>query len=429
MKYRFLAFTIALILLSSTARAHVADGQLYVVDSVNNRVFYVNPDDGTVAVVLNADSGLNGPGAIGFSLWGNMLVANTLDDTLLEFGENLGLGPEVVLTGLDGLSGPGGGNGVVIGPGTGDVFVANVNSGEIRVFDRLYGNGAVFADTGDGLLVPAAMTVLLDGHMLVADRGMIGNVFHLDGDTGVTTPFDTIPGATLTSIVARDNGDIYVLTHSGNIFRYVGGLPASRVLMGNYASGHADGGLALSPDHSVLYHVNALDGEVKTIDPDTGVSSVLATIDGNPIALTVVGSQYAPGTFSGLCGEPLAGTGGVRPKLQCQDEPRIGQSGVLKVHDFVGGSLIYLFLGFGYEEWDFMGGEFHIDLAAPWTSIMLAAPGVPGAAGEGDVNLPFTLPNDPALVGTRWALQAVGIDAAGPFGVSMSMALYMYVGK
>jgi len=414
-------------LLAAPANAHFEEGQIYAIDLVNNTVYYINPEAGFFFQVAGNPSAIaNSPSAIGFNAHGHMLLHNKGDDTIYELTG--GGSAELVLTAADGLDGAWGPSALVIGPGHGDLYVANYDLDQILSFDEEFENGSVFADAADGLDQPSAMAFLPDGHMMVSDRGN-NYLHHFNTDTGVGTLFDKLPETPI-EVIARNNGDVYVLTNAGNIFRYIGGSAINRVLLGNYGGPSARGGMDFKPGHDQIYHVSTVDGALREIDADTGASAVRVFLPGTPISLAVVGSQYAPGTYYHF-GHGLEGTGGVEPELHGHEEPRVGQASEIEAHDFVGGSTIFLFLSAIMDENDFKGGEFYIGgIGTPAaTFIALPAGGTPGVAGDGGLELPFALPNDPMFSGVKFFLQALGTDPGAPLGVSFSAGLTMYIGS
>jgi hypothetical protein len=426
MRLRLTALLLASSLFAAPAMAHFEEGQVWVIDYNNSRLYRVNVDNWLTFTSLTAVDGLSNPGAIGFSQHGHMLIANHGDDTVLEVEAELDV--TTILTAADGINNPFGGNGLVLGPGHGDVFLSNFGTNEILKFNEELTSSTVFADSLDGIVRPGAMAFLSDGDMLVGNRGASdGEILHID-EVGNAQIWANIAGEVVASIAVRNNGDVYVLTLTGDIHRFLGGHPSSSVLLGTYGpSGPVNGSIAFDPDHNDLYHVNAGNNEFRVIDPDTGTSSVPAMLPGQGSAMIVLGGHYAPGTWYEF-GDPLAGTGGVAPTLEGHEEPRIGEPAELHINDFVGGTQIYLFFSAGMVETPLFGGEFHMDLSAPTIVVDFPSGGTPGIAGTGDVDIAFTLPLMPSIVYSKFYLQALAIDPAAPAGVSMTQCLTMYVG-
>lgn len=427
MRTRLIASLIAATMFAAPAMAHFEEGQVWIIDYNNSRLYRVNVNNWVSVTSLTAADGLNNPGAIGFSQHGHMLIANHNDDTVFEVEAELDI--TTILTSADGIDNPFGGNGIVLGPGHGDVYMSNFGTNQILKFNEELTSSTVFADAADGIVRPGAMAFLSDGHMLVGNRGgsLAGEILEINHD-GIVSNWANILGETIASIAVRNTGDVFVLTMDGDIYRYQGGDPANRVLLGTYGpSGPVNGSLAFDPEHVDLYHVNAGNNEFRVIDPDTGTSSVPNMLPGPGSAMIVLGGHYAPGTWYEF-GDALAGTGGVEPFLEGHDEPRIGAAAELHVVDFVGGTQIYLFFSAGMDETPLFGGEFHMDLTAPTIIADFGSGGTPGIAGTGDVDIPFTLPLVPSLVYSKFYLQALAVDPAAPAGVSMTQCLTMYIG-
>jgi hypothetical protein len=422
---RLAALLLSIFALSSTALAHFENEQIWLIDHTNSRLYRIDIETGTVFQPLDASDGLNGPGAIGFSLHGHIIVANFNDNMVFEFEPDLA--SEVVLTSADGISGPFGGNGIIIGPGHGDVYISNTLTNEVLKFTEDYDFEEVVLGPADGLVNAAAMTFLPDGDLLVANKGGSGEIFHVTED-GVVTVYTTLVGINPAAMVTRNNGDVYLASDVGAIYRMIGGDPLNMVQLANLNTVVSDQALSFNADYSKLYHVAAVNGSFRSIDPDSGALTFVATVSGNPSAMIVVGSHYPHGTFVNF-GEALAGTGGELPTLEGHGEPRIGEPATVEIENFVGGTQVFVFISTTAAESTLFGGEFHIVLGPGATFIELPLGGTPGAAGAGELSLPFLMPNIPSIVGVKFYLQALGVDPAAPFGVSMTDCLTMYVGE
>ncbi len=414
---------------ASSANAHFEEGQIWIVDQLSDRLYFVNPANFNVNVSLDAADGLDGPGALGFSLHGDMILGNYAGNSIFEIESDLSITP--VLSSTDGLCGPFGGNAITIGPGEGDVYIANFDCSTIMRFDKEYENGVVFADATDGLVRPGAMAFLANGDMLIADRGAANGSILLADEAGNVSSFFVTPTAEKPiSIAVRNNYDVYVLTTFGNIFRFVGGDPNAVQFLGNYGGQSLRGGIILSPDHSEILHVSTADSFLRSIDPDNGASAILATIPGGGggTAIFTPNAQYAPGTASEF-GEPVAGTGGVEPTLEGLGAIRIGQPLSLAAENFLGGAQIVTFIGFDLEESILFGSEFHIDLNEFHYSLVRTTGGTIGAAGEGSFTYNFNINPDPSLVYLHVYAQTLGFDPLGVQGFTFSNCLDIYLGE
>lgn len=422
---RFFLPAIAAAMLANPVAAHLEEGQIWLIDYVNDSLYRIKPDTWQTFTTLNASDGLSGPGAVGFTLHGDMLIMNYDTSEILEFDGDVT--PNIVANSSVGLNGPYGSTGVVISPGHGDIFISNYDNSEILVLDETYANPTVFADAADGIFHPVAMAFLANGKLAVGN----GNAdILLFDELGNPSPFDTIVGAEITSMTVRNNSDLFVLTRDGEIYKYAGGNAGSRSSLGQYGPLNSVGGIEFSPDFSTIYHITQATGEFRTIDPDTGTDIVRATFTGKrPFAICVTGGQLPHGTFQAF-GSGLFGTGFQTPVLESHDEPRIGEPMTLHLENMVGGSFCYLFLGLGEAELPVFGGDFHVDISGAefWTSRIFATGGTPGVGGSGHVDLPVVLPNDPILIGTEWFMQYLVADTGAIQDVAFSNCLKMYVG-
>ena len=95
------------------------------------------------------------------------------------------------------------------------------------------------------------------------------------GDEPKGGRLDRLPsGEDVRGISVRRNGDLYVSTGLGNIYRYPGGSAAGRVLLTSLGV-PTFVGLAFSPDSTVLYATTYSTGSLYTVDPDIGSSNLV----------------------------------------------------------------------------------------------------------------------------------------------------------
>jgi hypothetical protein len=425
-KARFLLPALAALMLANPVAAHLEEGQIWLLDYVNDSMYRIDSNTWDLFTTLTVVNGLNGPGAFGFTLHGDMLIANYDSSEILEWDGDTG-SPPVVATAAQGLAGPFGATGLIISPGHGDIYISNFDNNEILVLDETLANPMVFADAADGIFHPVAMAFLANGLLVVGNGNQ--DILAFD-ELGAVAPFDSIVGDEITSMTVRNNGDLYVLTLTNSIYRYAGGDPGSRTLLGQYGATPGQGGIEFNPDFTSIYHISQASNDFSTIDPDTGESVVRVSLTGKrPFAMAVTGGQLPHGSFQPF-GLGLPGAGAITPLLESHDEPRIGQPMTLHMENLVGGSLAYLFLGLGEDEVPLLGGDFHIDISGAnfWMMRIFGTGGTPGLAGDGHVDLPILLPNDPILIGTEWFMEALVVDSAAAEGVAFSNCLKMYVG-
>jgi hypothetical protein len=125
-------------------------------------------------------------------------------------------------------------------------------------------------------------------------------------------------------------------------------------------------------------------------------------------------------------GTGLAGSGGFVPRLDFTPCPRIGTAISFEVADGLGGALGSLVIGTTRADMPLRGGILHPSLDFVRAPHRLG--GAAGVAGAGTASLPFTLPNDIALVGMTFFSQAVYADrgAAGGLAFAPGLRLTLY---
>jgi hypothetical protein len=283
----------------------------------------------------------------------------------------------------------------------------------------------VFADAADGVVRPDGLAFLASNDLIVANRDGGGTVLRVAPD-GTTTVFDTIPGEDCFSAAVRNNGDIYIACTSGNVYRYVGGTPGGRVLLGSYAGG-SNIAIEFSPDHTVLYVATAADLALRTVDPDTGSDTVVVSGSFAVAGIAVFGSECPPGNFTEY-GTGLAGAGGIVPALHGTGHPTPGGTVTVQARDFVGGAFSALMYGLAAGSTSGSGGTFYVSFGAPFFFFSVNLPGGPGVPGEGDLDLVGTLPSDPELRCLHVYMQWFASDLGAVFGVAMSNADDMFIG-
>lgn len=139
-----------------------------------------------------------------------------------------------------------------------------------------------------------------------------------------------------------------------------------------------------------------------------------ATVVNGTLPSCPLGTQYGTGT---------AGTGGLVPVLASTGgAPRVGNPGYgFRVSNAVGGSGVFLVIGFGPAALPYQGGTILIDLFLPVFPIGLALSGAPGAAGSGVATLPISI--DPTMVGISVFNQGFVIDPGNPTGFAWTNGL------
>jgi hypothetical protein len=166
----------------------------------------------------------------------------------------------------------------------------------------------VFADAADGIIHPDGLAFAANGDLYVANRDAF-NILKIN-PAGEASQFDTLP-CDVRSIVVRDNGDIYAACDQGDIYRYLGGNASERVLFKSFhfPDGN-DPAMQFDLEHTVLYYAFYGNGDLRTIDPDSGFSTVVIPPGGLEGAISIAvaplqceaslqvsGEVFAPGAM------------------------------------------------------------------------------------------------------------------------------------
>lgn len=144
----------------------------------------------------------------------------------------------------------------------------------------------------------------------------------------------------------------------------------------------------------------------------------LVGADTNQVSDLFVHAQCWAATES--IGAGLAGTGGVIPSMSVGEGTCFAGGYQVGVNDVIGGALGFLFLGTQLAPQATLGGTFYIDLNGPTVAAAVVFSGPAGSPGAGSVSFPA--PDIHAQQGSTWYLQAIAVDPAAPFGVSMTNA-------
>src|SRR5262249_26928626 len=103
---------VGIVLFAAPARAQFVDGDLYVSDSVNNKIYRVQPGTWTVTTFVDTNAGLSLPNATLLTPAGTLLCSSYYNDKVFEF-DSAGNG-SVLYDGTSGLVGPFGENGLAL---------------------------------------------------------------------------------------------------------------------------------------------------------------------------------------------------------------------------------------------------------------------------------------------------------------------------
>lgn len=288
------------LILAAPVYAQFQPGDIYV-GSAAAQVYRVDASTNTVSVFADSGDGfVNIASGLDFRAGGGLLVQNYATSDTYEFDS---AGNRQVVRKGGGRGGAGDGLGLrgrlgqLLGhspvgqnctaqDSAGRIYIAMNNGGVIRRFNPDFSPDTSFAaqapSRSDHFL---SMAFLPAGDLLVVNQSYLASADLLRiAPDGTRSTFDNLPGETLHTVAVRDNGDIYVASYSGKIYRYVGGVAAGRVLLTSLGS--QDPSLAFS--HGSLYHISMGDPTLRRIDPDTGAATDVATGFNLPYSIAVV---------------------------------------------------------------------------------------------------------------------------------------------
>lgn len=352
-------------------------GNLYLPDRWLGAIFKITPAGQLVP--LSAGGLLNTPVTCVADPSGNgMIVSDLFHDRLVRVGfdgaQSLFL-DDTMAGGL--LEGPGG----LAFDAAGNLYVANnVGATILRVTPSL--QVSLFSDSS---LVSQPGGIAIDGS---------GNLFCAMYGSSEIVRFRLEDGAAETFAF-----DLSKMAHPND-------LRISR-----------SGGLLTTSRQSNLLRIDAI-GNLTVEFQDTNFGE----IDGVAVFEDVTPCS---GTFVSY-GSGLAGTGGHVPKLRAIYSPCPGLPIAIELRDFLGGAPCVLCIGVKSGSIPMLGGSLLIDPNPIFVVVPFVLPG--GGAGDGDLVLPFSVANDPGLIGAKFYFQAIAGDAGAPFGASFSNGLVEAIG-
>lgn len=279
-------------------------------------------------------------------------------------------------------------NGLLTGPDgfafapNGDMYVANLVGDTLIKIDP-QGNASLFSASSN-ISEPGGLVIDNSGNLFVA---MYGNSklmrYRIDTGEEELFAFDFAKMKSPSDLKLSRSGGLIVSTRNSNILR-------------------------IHPDRSidVLFHDDTFGDIVGVSSPEDAI--------------------LCSGKFESY-GTGVAGTGGVVPELRALFSPCPGQEIAMELNHFLGGSTAYFFVGFGAASYKTLGGTVLVDIALPNFMVPIPMPGT--GAGEGNITLPFTVPNQANLVGLSLYFQALGADPGAQFGVSFSNGLHETIGN
>lgn len=317
---------------------------------------------------------------------------------------------------------------VIPAPG-GGLLLSDTEAQAIFHVEPATGAVSVFADmqTTNGLLTgPDGLALDAQGNLYAAN--LVGDTIVRIDPQGNATLFSDSPLVSQPGGVAIDN--------AGNMFVAMYG--ASTIVRFRLDTGEAEvfaedlvkikspsdlklsrsGGLVASTRNSNIVRIHA-DGSVDVVFHDASFGDI--------VGVSVPADQTLCGGWFEEYGQGKAGSGGFTPRLRAIFSPCPGQEIGIELRDFPGGSVAYLLLGAAPASQPVLGGEMLVDLTG-W-HFVLPVP-LPGQGpGEGDLVLPFVVPDDPALVGLELYYQGVAADPGATFGAVFSNGLKEHIGS
>lgn len=132
------------------------------------------------------------------------------------------------------------------------------------------------------------------------------------------------------------------------------------------------------------------------------------------------------GVGSTVRGASTVGSGGVAPRLTTSGLPVRGRSTTVQMHDALGGSAAALAVSVGPPA-AIPFGAATIYLSSLDLLLSFATGGIAGQPGTGGFQFVVPVPNDPALVGSRLAAQAMSLDPGVPDGFAMTNAVEVWL--
>jgi len=132
------------------------------------------------------------------------------------------------------------------------------------------------------------------------------------------------------------------------------------------------------------------------------------------------------GVGSTVLGAATAGSGGIAPRLTTSGLPVRGHATTVQMHDALGGSAAALAVSVGPPA-AIPFGSATIYLSTLDLLLSFATGGTAGQPGTGGFQFVVPVPNDPALVGSRLAAQAMSLDPGVPDGFAMSNAIEVWL--
>ena len=127
-------------------------------------------------------------------------------------------------------------------------------------------------------------------------------------------------------------------------------------------------------------------------------------------------------------GSGSAGSGGLVPVITSSGGvPSLGNASFqVDCNQLLGGAGCVLLVGASQSQIPFLGLTILVDPSA-WIAIGLQATGMPGVAGDGALQIPVAIPNNPLLVGAELDFQVLVVDPGAALGLAATDGLTMTI--
>jgi len=269
-----------LIIFLGTLLAGQAHGQIYVASSGGNIGEYTT-SGATVNASLISDP--NGPNFIVVS-GGNLLVVNTINDTIGEYDATTGATVNASL--VSGLNTP-----IALALSGGNLFVLSIYGGTIGVYDATTG-ATVNASLVSGLSGSPYALALSGGHLFVNQTGN-GTISEYDAITGAVINASLVSGLSGPYGIVVSGGKLYVANQTNGTIGVYDATTGATINSSLVSGLGQPSGLALFGGH--LFVVNQSFNTIGEYDATTGAVINAALVSGlkYPAVGIVVAEPYS----------------------------------------------------------------------------------------------------------------------------------------
>lgn len=318
---------------------------------------------------------------------------------------------------------------VTIHPVTGELYVTDAVQQHIVKVDPVTGAQSVFSDNSHGLYsIPGGVTFDADGNLWMTDHGNYW-IFKIDS-AGVPTPFldGAAAGLAIPAGIEIDRaGNLFAAAYGSNVVVRIRTDTAEWEVFCDDPILDEPNDVTMSPDGkglivacaetSALVRINSM-GKATILVQDATLGEFLgAAVPGAIPGCTGSSTPFGAGT---------PGSGGFVPRISTIFSPCPGADLGYVIDRLNGGANGLMLWSFGQASLPVWGGHLYIDVTTVWGMIPFLADGA--AAGDGESRLQFFHPDDPALVGFDFFVQALSFDAGAAKRKALSNALQITFG-